>query len=128
MALDDETHFVLVVPVLAIELCDHRIKSRGLSVDGDHIGSDVAPRRLQFFDFLCVSLENFFCRGIRLHGMLGLPVFIPDAASYEIVANQSSVSEFSVFIDDFQDCHTSRFLFWTYPALVNTLDIGLRRV
>src|ERR1044071_1567519 len=46
---DGESHFVLIVPVFAIELCEHFFKSEGCRVDVDDVGSDVAAALLESF-------------------------------------------------------------------------------
>ena len=50
-ALDDEPHFVFVVPVLAAELREHHVEVGRLRFDVDDVGGDVAAALLQRIDF-----------------------------------------------------------------------------
>src|SRR6185503_17415927 len=47
---NDESHFVLVVPVLAIKLRQHCIETRCGGTDVDHVGSYVTSALLQSLD------------------------------------------------------------------------------
>ena len=46
MTGDDESHFVFVVPVFAIEFREHLVKSGCCGTDVDHISSDVTAANL----------------------------------------------------------------------------------
>ena len=47
---DDETDFVLVVPVLAAEFVQHGVEIRRVGLDVDHVGRDVAAARFELVD------------------------------------------------------------------------------
>ena len=57
-ALDDEPHFVLVVPVLGVELREHRVEARRVGLDVDDVGGDVAAARLELVDLAGVRREH----------------------------------------------------------------------
>ena len=64
VARDDESHFVFVVPVFAIEFRKHCVKPGCFGANINQIGRDVTAAAVQFFDFLGVSAEDFVCRRI----------------------------------------------------------------
>src|SRR5204863_4839862 len=57
-ALDDETDLVFVVPVLGVELCQHRVEAGGRRMHVDDVGGHVPALRFQFVDLAFVRLEN----------------------------------------------------------------------
>src|SRR5713101_9919277 len=63
-ALDDETDFVFVVPVLGIETVEHGFEAGSLRGDVDDVGGDVAALGLQAFDLRGVCEEDFRRGGI----------------------------------------------------------------
>ena len=55
-ALQDEADFVFVMPVFAIELCEHSVESGCLRCDVDDVCRDISASPLEFFDLLRVGL------------------------------------------------------------------------
>ena len=54
-AFDDEADFVLVVPVLGVELVEHHVEIRRVREDVDDVGGDVAALRFQLVDLRRVA-------------------------------------------------------------------------
>src|SRR5262245_37537376 len=57
MPRDDKSHFVFVVPVLAIELRQQRVETRRCRGDVDHISSHVATTSFELLDLARVCVE-----------------------------------------------------------------------
>ena len=57
-ALDDESHLVFIVPMLAIKLRQHRFQLRSFGFDIDYIRSSVGPTCFEPVNFLRVGGKN----------------------------------------------------------------------
>jgi len=78
-ALEDEAHLVLVVPVLAAELREHRLQVRGLAPHVDHVGRDVAAAGLEPRDLGVVGREHLVRRGGGRERVRRRPALVVDA-------------------------------------------------
>ena len=77
---DCEPYFIFVVPVFAIELRQHALKTSRVWGDIDYVCGDVATASFQLFNFVGISAKNFFCCSIGGNRIAGLPSFIFDVA------------------------------------------------
>ena len=92
-SFDDEAHFVLVVPVLAAELREHRVEVRRLGLDVDHVGVDVAAARLERVDLRRLGGEDLLGGGSGSTGRSRHPALILDAVLGEESANVRGLGE-----------------------------------
>ena len=102
---DDEAHLVLVVPVLDVELVEHRVEVRGSGIDVDDVGGDVAAFLFELLDLGAVGLEDLLGRRVRGHGMGRLPALVVDAEAGEIRGDLLFVLYLPVLIGNRQDGH-----------------------
>src|SRR6266851_2042831 len=82
--MNDEAHFVFVVPVFATELGQHGFQVRGLRCDINHIRRDITAVPLKLFDFGAVRRENLFRCCIVLDSMCRFPAFVLDSDVREV--------------------------------------------
>jgi len=105
---DDETHFILIVPVFPIELLQHRVETGGVGIDVNHVGGNVAAALFQFFDLVRISAQNLVLRRVVRDRMLGAPTFVVDTVARQQGSYFLFVLDRSVFVSDRYDSH--RFL------------------
>src|SRR6185503_3569512 len=79
MARDDESHFIFVMPVFAVELREHLVESRRCWIDVDYVSSNVPAANLQLIDLSGVRLKNLFGRSIVRNRVRRLPALVIDA-------------------------------------------------
>ena len=106
-SLNDESDFVFIVPMLTAELRKHRIKTRCLRSDADHIRRHVAAASLQGFDFPRVGLEDFISRRVRLDRMRRFPDFIVDSDTSQVIRHRGLFRQRAILFRNANDCHMS---------------------
>src|SRR5262245_56235866 len=57
-ALDDETDLVFIMPVLAAEFREHRVKIWSLGIDVDHVRCHISAGCFEFLDLGKVRIED----------------------------------------------------------------------
>src|SRR5712692_6248147 len=102
---DDVADFVLIVAMLDVELCEHRIQPGSVRSDVDHIRGDVATLALELLDLLAAGAQYLIRGSIRRQVARRLPMFVVNANSGEIVAHLVVFAERTVFIGDSKDRH-----------------------
>ena len=86
-AVNDETHLVIVVPMLPAELRQHLLQARRLRLDVDHIRRDVAAAGLEPFDIFGVSLEDLVCGCAGSDEAGRSPAFVVYPDTFELARN-----------------------------------------
>ena len=76
---NDEPNFVFIVKMFAAEFRQHRVESRGLCGNVDHIGGDVTAAGPELVDLRGIGGKDFFLRRIGTGWMRGLPDFVINA-------------------------------------------------
>src|SRR5258708_4329629 len=105
-ACDDVPDLVLIMRVLDVELCEHRIQPGSIGMDVDHIRGHVTSPALEFLDLLAVGAQDLVCGGIAGQLARGLPAFVLDANSGEVVADLTMFAERTILIGNLQNGHT----------------------
>src|SRR6266567_6303870 len=104
-ASDDVTDFVLIMGMLDVELCEHRIQPGSIGMDVDHIRRDVTSPALEFLDLSTVGAQDLVRGGIAGQLARGLPAFVLDADSGEVVADLTMFAERTMFIGNLENGH-----------------------
>src|SRR6266567_5119021 len=105
-ASDDVTDFVLIMGMLDVELCEHRIQPGSIGMDVDHIRRDVTSPALEFLDLSTVGAQDLVRGGIARQLARGLPAFVLNADSGEVVAHLIVLAERTMFIGNLENGHT----------------------
>src|SRR6266704_6417970 len=87
VARDDEPHFVFVMPMFTIKLCEHRVKAGRLRINVDDIRGDISTLSFQLFDLFRVGAQHFLRWRLRRNVMLGSPLLIMDAATRQVISD-----------------------------------------
>src|SRR6266581_1286246 len=103
----DVADFVLIVGMLDIELCEHRIQPGSIGMDVDHIRGEVTSPALEFLDLLSVGAQDLVRGGIARQLGRGLPAFVLNTNSSEIIADFVVFAERTIFIGYLENGHTT---------------------
>src|SRR6266508_1878291 len=82
--MNDETHLVIVVPVLTAEFRQHLFQARGLRLDIDHVRCDVAAAGFEPFDIFGVSPQDLVRGCAGSDGAGRLPPFVVYSDAFEM--------------------------------------------
>jgi hypothetical protein len=89
--MDDESHFVFIMPVFATELGKHGFQVRGLRFDINHIRRDIPAGCFKLFDFGAVSREDLFRVCIRVDSVRRFPPFVSDSNTRQVCSNDFGI-------------------------------------
>src|SRR5215471_3737834 len=106
-SLNDEAHFILVVPMLAAELRQHRIEVRRLRRHADHVRRDVSAPRFQVVDLVGVGPKDLVLRRARFNRMSRLPHVVLDSDFTEVLRDLGLAGDCPIFLRDSKYCHWS---------------------
>src|SRR5579862_3165036 len=106
MALDDEAHLVLVVPVFFAESGEHHVQVRGLRLDVDHVGRHVAPISLEGLDLIGVGPENLLLSRFARERIRRCPSLIADGEARQKGAYRLGVFDPPILLRYPYDCHS----------------------
>src|SRR5215467_14640414 len=120
-SLNDEAHFILVVPMLAAELRQHRIEVRRLRRHADHVRRNVPAPRFQVFDLVGVGPKDLVLRRARFNWMSRLPYVVLDSDFSEILRDLGLAGDCPIFLRDSKYCHLS-------SSLVTSVSLWLHSV
>src|SRR5207253_744968 len=103
--VNDEAHFIFIVPVLAIELSQHRLQAWGLGFHINHIRRDIATMHLELVYFRAISRKDFFGRCVGFDSVRRLPPFVIDSDARQVCGNSCWVTQSPIFIRYPDDRH-----------------------
>src|SRR5262249_31944909 len=118
---NDEADFVFIVPVLAIESCQHGFKVRSLWTNVNHVRSHKAAALFQLFYFIAVCGENIFRRCVGFDSVRRLPAFVIDSNACEVGSYGSRSVQGTILIRYSDDGHVNSKQFSNWQLANGTL-------
>ena len=96
--MNDEPHFVFIVPVFALESRQHGFESRRLRIDINYVGGHITAARFQAVDLCGIGRKNLISRRLRRHRARCVPTFISDAEARKISSDLVQVVKRAVLV------------------------------
>ena len=87
VARNDEPDFVFVVPVFAIESCQHFLQSRRVWTYVHNVCRYVTAGSFQLLNLIRISFEYVFRRGVGSHTFTCRPTLVVDPQFHQTIAN-----------------------------------------